>query len=105
MLTISEAQRRTELFLTGQMLEALRAVEYELPSFDTQLHDVDLAEVARARVEIPGAEPSRSTTGSALRCGLRISLPDVATAMAKTRPPRRGGSNLISLLTRSRRVP
>jgi hypothetical protein len=34
MLTISEAQRRTELFLTGQMLEALRAVEYELPSFD-----------------------------------------------------------------------
>ena len=35
MLTISEAQRRTELFLTGQMLEALRAVEYELPSFDT----------------------------------------------------------------------
>ena len=52
MLTISEAQRRTELFLTGQMLEALRAVEYELPSFDTQLHDEDLAEVARARVEI-----------------------------------------------------
>src|SRR5271165_7295369 len=28
MLTISEAQRRTELFLTGQMLEALHAVEY-----------------------------------------------------------------------------
>jgi hypothetical protein len=52
MLTISEAQRRTELFLTGQMLEALRAVEYGLPSFDTQLHDVDLAEVARACVEI-----------------------------------------------------
>ena len=38
MLTISEAQRRAELFLTGQMLEALRAVEYELPSFDTELH-------------------------------------------------------------------
>ena len=52
MLTISEAQRRTELFLTGQMLGALGAVEYELPSFDTELHDVDLAEVARARVEI-----------------------------------------------------
>jgi hypothetical protein len=51
MQTISEAQRRTELFLTGQMLEALRAVEYA-SSFDTQLHDVDLAEVARARVEI-----------------------------------------------------
>jgi hypothetical protein len=40
MLTISEAQRRTELFLTSQMLEALRAGEYELPSFDTQLHNV-----------------------------------------------------------------
>jgi hypothetical protein len=51
MLTISEAQRRTELFLTGQMLEAFRAVEYELPSFDTELHDVDLGDVARARVE------------------------------------------------------
>ena len=36
MLTIAEAQRRTEEFLTGQMLEALRAVEYELPSFDTE---------------------------------------------------------------------
>jgi hypothetical protein len=52
MLTISEAQLRTELFLTVQMREALHAVEYELPSFDTQLHDVDLAAVARARVEI-----------------------------------------------------
>jgi hypothetical protein len=30
MLTIIEAQRRTEQFLTGQMLEALRAVEYKL---------------------------------------------------------------------------
>jgi hypothetical protein len=28
MLTIVEAQRRTKLFLTGQMLEALRAVEF-----------------------------------------------------------------------------
>src|SRR6201981_3514633 len=52
MLTINEAQRQTELFLTGQMLEALRAVEYELPSFDSQLHDVDLAAAARARVGI-----------------------------------------------------
>ena len=43
MLTIAEAQRRTELFLTGQMLEALRAVEYELPSFDTEPVDVELA--------------------------------------------------------------
>src|SRR5215472_6890239 len=52
MLTIAEAQRRTEQFLTGQMLEALRAVEYELPSFDTEPVDVELADVARSRVEI-----------------------------------------------------
>jgi hypothetical protein len=52
MLTIAEAQRRTELFLTGQMLEALRAVEYEVPSFDTEPADVDLADAARSRVEI-----------------------------------------------------
>ena len=52
MLTISEPQRRTELFLTGQMLEALCAVEYELPSFDTAPVDVELADVARSRVEI-----------------------------------------------------
>jgi hypothetical protein len=52
MLTIIEAQRRTETFLTGQMLEALRAVEYELPSFDTEPVDVELADAARSRVEI-----------------------------------------------------
>ena len=52
MLTISEAQRRTELFLTGQMLEALRAVEYGLPALIPSCTDVDLAEIARARVEI-----------------------------------------------------
>jgi hypothetical protein len=48
MLTIAEAQRRTELFLTGQMLEALHAVEYELPSFCTETREVQLAD-ARAR--------------------------------------------------------
>ena len=52
MLTIAEAQRRTELFLTGQMLEALHAVEYELPSFNTEAREVQLADVARSRVEI-----------------------------------------------------
>ena len=52
MLTIAEAQKRTEQFLTGQMLEALRAVEYDLPSFDTEPVDVELADVARSRVEI-----------------------------------------------------
>ena len=58
MLTMAEAQRRTEDFLTGQMLEALRAVEYELPSFDTEPREVALATAARGRVEIrhvPGA--------------------------------------------------
>ena len=52
MLTIAEAQRQTELFLTGQMFEALHAVEYELPSFDTEAREVQLADVARSRVEI-----------------------------------------------------
>jgi hypothetical protein len=52
MLTITEAQRRTEKFLTEQMLEALRAVEYVLPSFDTEPVDVELAQMARGRVEI-----------------------------------------------------
>jgi len=73
MLTISEAQRRTELFLIGQMLEALRAVEYELPSLDTQLRDADLAEVAPARVSRSAMcealpTPPTSSTPSAKSC-------------------------------------
>src|ERR1700758_631629 len=52
MLTIAEAQRRTEDFLTGQMLEALRAVEYALPSFDTEPREIALCAAARGRVEI-----------------------------------------------------
>jgi hypothetical protein len=36
MLTIAEAQQRTELLLTVQMLETLKAVEYELPSATTR---------------------------------------------------------------------
>ena len=52
MLTIAEAQRRTEEFLTGQMLQALHAVEYELPSFDGEPREVALAAAARSRVEI-----------------------------------------------------
>src|SRR5271155_1881937 len=52
MLTIAEAQQRTELFLTGQMLEALQAVEYELPSFDTEPREVQLADAARSRVQL-----------------------------------------------------
>jgi hypothetical protein len=52
MLTMAEAQKRTEQFLTGQMLEALRAVEYELPSFDTEPRALELAAAARSQVEI-----------------------------------------------------
>ena len=52
MLTIPEAQRQTEVFLNGQMFEALHAVEYELPSFDTEAREVQLADVVRSRVEI-----------------------------------------------------
>jgi hypothetical protein len=52
MLTIAEAQRRTEDFLTVQMLEALRAVEYALPSFDTEPREISLCAAARGRVEI-----------------------------------------------------
>ena len=52
MLTIAEAQRRTEEFLTGQMLDALRAVEYELPSFDAEPVETAIEAAARGRVEI-----------------------------------------------------
>ena len=52
MLTIAEAQQRTELFLTEQMTEALQAVEYELPSFETEAREVWLADAARSRVQI-----------------------------------------------------
>lgn len=52
MLTIAEAQRRTEEFLTRQMLDALRAVEYELPSFDTEPVDTSLEKARRSGIEI-----------------------------------------------------
>jgi hypothetical protein len=52
MLTIAEAQQRTELFLTEQMIEALQAVEYELPSFDTEPREVRLSDAARSQVQI-----------------------------------------------------
>ncbi len=52
MLTIAEARKQTEVFLVGQMLEALRAVEYEMPSFDEEPRDVDLSDVVLAGVEI-----------------------------------------------------
>lgn len=50
--SIEEAQRRSEEFLTGQMLEALRAVEYRWPRFDEAPQAATVAEAARARVEL-----------------------------------------------------
>src|SRR5689334_7575064 len=61
MLTVVEAQQRTELFLTGQMPAALRAVEYELPSFDTE-PVVELADVARSCAEIRHVRGSAEAT-------------------------------------------
>lgn len=51
---IEEAQKRSEGFLTGQMAQALRAVEYELQPFGDAPRALllDLAEAARARVEV-----------------------------------------------------
>ena len=62
MLTIEEAQRRTEDFLTGQMLEALRAVEYGLPSFDTEPHETSLCAAARGRVAIRHVQGASEAT-------------------------------------------
>ena len=45
MLTIAEAPQQTELFLTLQMIEALQAVEYELPSFEAEPREVQLGNV------------------------------------------------------------
>jgi hypothetical protein len=52
MLTIAEAPQRTQLFLTGQMIEAPQAVEYELPSFEIVPRIVQLSVAVRSRVEI-----------------------------------------------------
>jgi hypothetical protein len=72
MLTIAEAQQRTELFLTGQMIEALQAVEYELPSFETEPRDLHLSDAARSRVQIRMCAALRmpliSSTALAMNC-------------------------------------
>ena len=51
---IEAAQQRSETFLTGQMVQALRAVEYELPRFGEMPVSLpfDLVEAARAHVEV-----------------------------------------------------
>ena len=40
------------IFLTAQMIEALRAVEYELPGFDAEPREVQLVDAARSRVQV-----------------------------------------------------
>lgn len=50
-MNIAAAQERTEEFLTGQMLQALKTVEYALPRFDTQPVATTIETAARARVE------------------------------------------------------
>ena len=51
-MTLEEAQRRVTEFLTQQMLQALRAVEYDIPPFDTEPGQTSLAEAARAEVAV-----------------------------------------------------
>lgn len=62
MLTIGEAQRRSEQFLTCRMVEALRAVEYELPSFDAEPGEIELAAAARGQVAIRHARGAADAT-------------------------------------------
>jgi hypothetical protein len=52
LLTIVDAQKRTEAFLAGQMLAALRTVEYELPIFDVEPTEIELTHAACARVDV-----------------------------------------------------
>jgi hypothetical protein len=49
---IATAQAQTEAFLTGQMLQALKTVEYRLPRFDTEAVTVEMADAACSRVEL-----------------------------------------------------
>jgi hypothetical protein len=49
---LETAQQQIEAFLTGQMLEALRSVDYAMPPLAAAPQSVALAEVARARVEL-----------------------------------------------------
>ena len=51
-MTVAEAQRRVEAFLTGQMVEALQAIEYRLPPFDGDPGVASLADAALGKVAI-----------------------------------------------------
>ena len=49
-MTVAEAQRRVEAFLTGQMVEAPRSIEYRLPPFNAEPGVTSLADAARGKV-------------------------------------------------------
>jgi len=49
-MTVAEVQRRVEAFLTGQMVEAPRSIEYRLPPFNAEPGVTSLADAARGKV-------------------------------------------------------
>ena len=51
-MTVAEAQRRAEAFLTGQMVEALRSIDYRLPPFGDGPGKTSLADAARGKVAL-----------------------------------------------------
>jgi hypothetical protein len=51
-IPVAEAQRRVEAFLTGQMPEALRAIEYRLAPFDAEPSSDSLADCALGEVQL-----------------------------------------------------
>ena len=55
-LTIDEAQQRIRLFLTGDMVEALRAVDYESPPLADQHSGLTLEAARRAAVRFSHVE-------------------------------------------------
>lgn len=55
-MTVEKAQRRVSDFLTGQMVQALRAVEYSQPRFDTHPSHVALQDAAKAEVAVRHVE-------------------------------------------------
>jgi hypothetical protein len=51
-MTVAEAQCRVEAFLTGQMPEALKTIEYRLPPFDAEPGETSLADAALGTVTL-----------------------------------------------------
>jgi hypothetical protein len=51
-MPLEAAQRRVEDFLTHQLLEAFRATEYDLPPFDDDPPEIDIAGARRSTVEL-----------------------------------------------------